>query len=72
VSAQILRLSDYRMDDGADGGIDLATAIDVATRDLREILVCWGSEIARERVEECESTLRRAYREFLTCQTVSR
>ena len=27
VSAEILRLSDYRMDDGADGEIDLATAV---------------------------------------------
>jgi len=53
VSAEILRLSDYRMDDGADGGIDLATAVDVAIRDLREILLCWGSdyEIARQRAE---------------------
>jgi hypothetical protein len=32
VSTEILRLSDYRMDDGADGGIDLATAVDVAIR----------------------------------------
>jgi hypothetical protein len=71
VSAEILRLSDYRMDDGADGGIDLATAVDVAIRDLREILLCWGSEIARQRAEECESTLRRAYSEFVIYQTVS-
>jgi hypothetical protein len=65
VSAEILRLSDYRMEDGADGGIDLATAVDVAIRDLREILLCWGSEIARQRAEECESTLRHAYSEFV-------
>jgi hypothetical protein len=44
VSAEVVRLSDYRMDDGAEGGIDLtiavdlATAVDVAIRDLREIL----------------------------------
>ena len=75
MSAEVVRLSDYRMDDGAEGGIDfyadLATAVDVAIRDLREILLCWGSEIARQRAEECESTLRRAYSEFVTYQTVS-
>jgi len=37
------------------------TAVDVAIRDLREILVCWGSEVARQRAEECESTLRCAF-----------
>jgi hypothetical protein len=71
VSAEILRLSDYRMDDGADSGINLATAVDVAIRDLREILLCWGSETARQRVEDCESTLRRAYCEFVIHETVS-
>ena len=48
MSAEILRLSDYRIDDGADDEIDLVTAVDVAIRDLREILLCWGSDIARE------------------------
>ncbi len=72
MSAEILKLSDYRMDDGADGEIDLATAVDVAIRDLREILACWGSEIARQRAQECESTLRRAYSGFVNYQTVSR
>ena len=78
MSAEVVRLSDCRMDDGAEGGIDLAiavdlaTAVDVAIRDLREILLCWGSQIARQRAEECESTLRRAYSEFVTYQTVSR
>jgi hypothetical protein len=71
VGAEILRLSDYRMDDGTDGEIDLATAVDVAIRDLREILWCWGSERARQRAEECESTLRRAYSGFVDCQTAS-
>jgi hypothetical protein len=71
VSAEILSLSDYRMDDGADSEIDLATAVDCAIRDLREILMCWGSEIARQRAEECESTLRQAYSGFVNYQTVS-
>jgi hypothetical protein len=71
VSADILRLSDYRIDDGIEGEIDLPTAVDVAIRDLREILMCWGSENARQRAEECESTLRRAYSRFVNYQTVS-
>jgi len=61
VSAEILRLSDYRIDDVADGEIDLVTAVDVAIRDLHEILLCWGSEVARQRAEECELMLRRAF-----------
>lgn len=61
MSAEILRLSDYRIDDGTEGEIDLVTAVDVAIRDLREILLCWGSEAARQRAEECESMLRRAF-----------
>lgn len=71
MSADILRLSDYRTDDSAESAIDLATAVDVAIRDLREILMFWGSELARQRAEECESTLRRAYFEFVNCQAVS-
>jgi hypothetical protein len=71
VSAEILRLSDYRVDDGADSEIDLATAVDVAIRDLHEILSCWGSEIGRQRAQECESTLRHAYSGFLNYQTAS-
>jgi lipopolysaccharide biosynthesis regulator YciM len=67
VSADVLRLIDYRIDDGTDGEIDLATAVDVAIRDLREILTCWGSEVARQRAEECESTLQRAYWHFQKC-----
>jgi len=61
VSAQILRLSDYRNNDAADGEIDLATAVDAAIRDLREILLCWGSDVARQRAEECEAMLRHAF-----------
>lgn len=56
-----MRLSDYRIDGGAPGEIDLATAVDVAIRDLNEILSCWGSEAARERAEECASMLRHAF-----------
>lgn len=58
-------MSDYRIVDSADGDIDLATAVDVAIRDLREILSCWGSEAARERAQECELTLLRAFSGFV-------
>ncbi len=69
MSAEILKLSDYRVDDVADGEIDLATAVDVAIRDLREILSSWGSELARQRAEECDLTLRRAFSGFVASQS---
>jgi hypothetical protein len=69
VSADILKLSDYRIADIADAEIDLATAVDTAIRDLREILACWGSDTARQRAEECELTLRRAYSGFVVGQS---
>ena len=60
MSAKILKLSDYRINEVADCEIDLATAVDVAIRDLREILSAWGSATARQRAQECALTLRRA------------
>jgi hypothetical protein len=71
VSAEILNLSDYRINDMADD-IDLATAVDVAIRDLREILSCWGTERARERAHECELTLLRAFAGFVARRPESR
>jgi len=71
VSAEILFLSDYRIGDGTDGEVGLVTAVDVAIRDLREILECWGSEVARQRAEECEATLCRAFSEFVVGQSKS-
>ena len=68
MSTKILKLSDYRIDDVADSELDLPTAIDVAIRDLREILMYWGSDKARQRTEECELMLRRAYSEFIVGQ----
>jgi hypothetical protein len=65
VTAQIFAFSDYR-NPPADPDhieIDLVTAVDVAIRDLREILNDWGSAEARLRAEECETMLRRAFRE---------
>jgi hypothetical protein len=77
VSAEILNFSDYRdfgdyVGDGADVEIDLVTAVDVAIRDLREILLCWGSEMAQERAQECELMLRRAYSGFVFGQPGAR
>jgi hypothetical protein len=72
VSAKIFKFSDYCIDDHADGEIDLVTAIDVAIRDLREILLCWGSETARQRAEECELMLRRTFSLFVVGQSDSR
>ena len=68
MSADIIRLSDYRIDDGGDDEIDLATAVDVAIRDLHEIRRCWGTELARQRVEECQLTLQRAFSGFVVAQ----
>ena len=65
MSAEIIEMSDYRINDSAEGEIDLATAVDVAIRDLREILLCWGSEAARRRAQECELTLLRAFSGFV-------
>ena len=64
MTAKIVRLSDYRAactECEADEGIDLATAVDAAIRDLREIQARWGSDVARERAQECEQMLRRAF-----------
>jgi hypothetical protein len=72
VSAEILRLSDYRTDDDTNDEIDLATAVDVAIRDLREILLCWGSEVAHQRTQECELMLRRAFSGLGADQSESR
>ncbi len=42
--------------------IDLVTAVDVAIRDLRDILRRWGEEPARLQADECRLMLERAYR----------
>jgi hypothetical protein len=72
VSAEIFSLNDYRMDDAAAGEIDLVTAVDVVIRDLREILSCWGSEVARQHAQERELTLSRAFSGFVVDQAESR
>ena len=73
MSAEVIKLSDYRINDvpDSDSEVDLATAVDTAIRDLREILACWGSETARQRAQECELTLRSAYSGFVASQSQS-
>jgi hypothetical protein len=73
VSAEIIRLDDFRtqpaIDDEAD--CDMVTAIDVAVRDLREILSYWGSEGARVRAQECERMLARVLKNGVLPPAVS-
>jgi hypothetical protein len=68
VTAQIFAFSDYRNPPATPDHveIDLVTAVDVAIRDLREILDDWGSAASRQRAEECELMLRQAFRETIT------
>ena len=61
MSAEIVRLADFRTTPPDDGECDIVTAVDVAIRDLREILTYWGTEGARARAVECERMLTRAY-----------
>lgn len=74
MSAEIIRLDDFRAhpaaaDDEAD--CDMVTAIDVAVRDLREILSYWGSEGARVRAQECERMLARVLKNGVLPPAVS-
>jgi hypothetical protein len=43
-------------------GLDLLTAVDVAIRDLTDVLQRWGEEAARQQVRECRLMLEAAYR----------
>ena len=58
MSADIIWLCDRRPDIEAELDIDLRTAVDVAIRDLHEIEIHWGSELAHERLLECQEMLR--------------
>ena len=49
-----------KAEDGLD--LDLVTAVDVAIRDLRDILRGWGEEPARNQAVECRLMLEQAYR----------
>ena len=60
LSAEIIWLCDQRAETETDLGIDLHTAVDVAIRDLQEIEAQWGTELALERLAECQAMLRAA------------
>ena len=61
MTAKILRLSDYRLPADDEPVVDVLTAVDVAIRDLDEIVSRWGSEEARRQACECRKMLARAY-----------
>jgi len=66
VSAEIIQLSQYRSSDQPDlRNIDIYTAVDVAIRDLREVLTFQDAQAIHSRVAECEDMLRRALLEAL-------
>ena len=58
MSAEIIWLCDRRAEADTNLAIDLRTAVDVAIRDLQEIHAHWGTELALERLAECQSLLR--------------
>ena len=60
LSAEIIWLCDQRAETETDLEIDLHTAVDVAIRDLQEIESRWGTELALERLAECQAMLRAA------------
>ena len=60
MSAEIISLCDRRAQSQSELVIDLRTAVDVAIRDLQEIHAHWGTELARERLLECQEMLRSA------------
>jgi len=57
LSAEIIWLSDCKVARKIAPAIDLRTAVDVAIRDLREIQSCWGTDLGRERLMECQDML---------------
>ena len=61
MSAEIINLHDYRLEEAAVHDIDLVTAVDVARRDLQEILDFWGTDRAKILAEECAKMLRLVY-----------
>ena len=73
MSAEIIRLEDFRAHPAAEDDVDcdMVTAIDVAIRDLREILSYWGSEGARVRAQECERMLARVLKHGVIPPAVS-
>jgi hypothetical protein len=48
------------LDEESLDDIDLVTAVDIAIRDLRDILARWGEEAARTQANECRLMLEQA------------
>ncbi|MEQ8699720.1 hypothetical protein [Bauldia litoralis] len=48
-----------------DAELDLFTAVDVAIRDLREIVLRWGEPAGIEQADACREMLERVYRAAL-------
>ena len=73
MSAEIIRLDAFRTQPAIEDDVDcdMVTAIDVAIRDLREILSYWGSEGARVRAQECERMLARVLKNGVTPESAS-
>ena len=73
MSAEIIRFDDFRAKPAIEDDVDcdMVTAIDVAIRDLREILSYWGSEGARMRAQECERMLDRVLKNGVLPPAVS-
>jgi hypothetical protein len=57
LSAEVIWLCCRQPQSDVELAIDLRTAIDVAIRDLREIQTQWGTDLARERLLECQEML---------------
>jgi len=49
-----------RQESAEEDEIDLVTAVDVAIRDLRDIVAAWGAESSLKQAEECRRMLEQA------------
>ena len=58
MSAEVIWLYCRQSKSETELAIDLRTVIDVAIRDLREIQTHWGTDLAKERLLECQEMLR--------------
>ena len=61
LTARIVRLSDYWHLREKAPVVDLLTAVDVAIRDLDDVVSAWGSEQARQQATHCRDLLRAAF-----------
>jgi hypothetical protein len=67
VSAKIIELAAFRAKPvEEDEPCGIVTAIDVAIRDLSEIIKYWGSEGAKAHAIECERMLKRVFKDAVS------